>query len=236
VPLFAALRDDELAAAAPLFSVYAYPRNAIVVSEGEAVTTVLVVLAGRTRHFWRDDEGQEMDLVVLGPGEAFGLTALIGESMQISSIAVEPLVLATIKADEFEALMTRFPRLAVQVLKYVIWTVRNLIERAKVFSMEGVYGRVVWLLKARRARRRKAGLSACRRPTSPDALARRRNGGPGCANLAHGGYIARGAGATPFSRATAAQAPPRAAKQLSEVSLTSSVHFLSGVAQQPDIG
>jgi CRP/FNR family cyclic AMP-dependent transcriptional regulator len=206
VPLFAALREDELAAAAPLFTVHAYPKNAIVVSEGEAVTSLSVVLAGRTRHFWRDDEGQEMDLVIIGPGEAFGLPALIGESIQISSIAVEPLVVATIKADEFEALMTRFPRLAVQVLKYVIRTVRNLIQRAKVFSMEGVYGRVVWLLKRRAAPL--GGKQVAERLSQADIARRvgatREMVGQVLRDLAHGGYIAREGG-----RYTILKEPPR---------------------------
>ncbi len=206
VPLFAALCEDELQAVAPLFTVRAYPKNAIVVSEGEVLTSLTIILAGRTRHFWRDEDGQEMDLTVLGPGEQFGLVALIGEPVLISSMAVEPLVVATIRADEFDALMARFPRLATQLLKEVIRTVRHLIRRAKVFSMEGVYGRVVWLL------RRRATLVDGRwiteRLTQADIARRvgatREMVGQVLRELAHGGYIAPSAG-----RYTILKEPPR---------------------------
>lgn len=147
VPLFAALRDDELDSIAPLFAVRAYPKNAIVVSEGEHVSALFLILSGRTRHFWRDENGQEMDLVILGAGEWFGNASLIGEPMVVSSITVEPLVVATISMKDMEALLLRFPALAMRFLKEHVRVVRHLIQRAKVFSMEGVHGRVVWLLQ-----------------------------------------------------------------------------------------
>ena len=196
VALFATLSEEELAAVAPLFTVRAYPKNAIVISEGEVVTSLTVILAGRTRHFWRDEYGQEMDLAVLGPGELFGLMALIGDPVLISSIAVEPLVVATVKADDFEALMTRFPSLATQLLKEVIRTVRNLIQRARVFSMEGVYGRVVWLLERRATLI--DGQRVTERLTHTDIARRvgatREMVGQVLRDLAHDGYIAPSGG------------------------------------------
>jgi CRP/FNR family transcriptional regulator, cyclic AMP receptor protein len=206
VSLFAALSEDELQAAAPLFTIRRYPKNAIVVSEGDVLTSLVVILAGRTRHFWRDEDGQEMDLTVLGPGEPFGHVALIGEPALISSITLEPMVVASIAADEFEALMARCPALATQVLKGVIRTVRNLIQRAKVFSMEGVYGRVVWLLQ--RSATLSDGLRVTDRLTHADIARRvgatREMVGQVLRDLAHGGYIAPSGG-----RFTILKEPPR---------------------------
>jgi len=214
VPLFAALSDDELQAVAPHFTAHAYPKNAIVLNEGELLTSLSIVLAGRSRHFWRDEEGQEMDLVVLGPGELFGLVALIGEPALISSIAVEPLVVASIRAQEFEALMARFPSLAAQLLREAIRTVRHLIQRAKVFSMEGVYGRVVWLLERRATL--VDGKRVTERLTHADIARRvgatREMVGQVLRELAHGGYIAPGGG-----RYAILKKPPRRKPAVREV-------------------
>ena len=68
MPLFTALRDSELNEVAPLFIVRSYPKNAIVVSEGEFASALFFIVSGRTRHFWRDERGQEMDLTILGAG------------------------------------------------------------------------------------------------------------------------------------------------------------------------
>ena len=151
VPLFAALRDDELGSIIPLFTVRTYAKNAIVLSEGEYLSDVFFVLSGRTRHFWRDEDGQEMDLAVLGVGESFGHTSLINEPAPVSSMTVESFVVAVIPTGTFEALLVRFPPLAVRFMRELVRVIHLNIQRGKVFSMEGVYGRVVWLLRKRAA-------------------------------------------------------------------------------------
>jgi CRP/FNR family transcriptional regulator, cyclic AMP receptor protein len=196
IPLFDVLRDDELDSIAPLFTVRAYPKNAIVVSEGEDVRALFFVLSGRTRHFWRDENGEEMDLVILGAGEWFGNSALIGEPMVVSSIAVEPLVVATISAADAEALLVRHPRVAMRYLQEHIWVIRHLVQRAKVFSMEGVYGRVVWLLQRRATPC--DGRLVTERLTHADIARRvgatREMVGQVLRDLARGGYVAASGG------------------------------------------
>ena len=146
IPQLAALGDEELDLLAPLFTIRAYPKNSIIVSEGEPVGAVFVVLSGRVRLFWRDRNGEEMDLTILGAGENFGLVSLIGETILTSNIALEPLVVAAITSNDLEQLLLRRPAVGVAFLKDAIRVIRLLIQRAKVFSMEDVYGRVVWLL------------------------------------------------------------------------------------------
>lgn len=146
IPQFAALGDKELALFAPLFMIRAYPKNSIIFSEGEPVGVVSFVLSGRVRLFWRDRNGEEMDLTVLGAGEIIGLVSLIGEAILTSSIALEPLVVAAVASHDLEALLLRCPAVGVALLKESIRVIRLLIQRAKVFNMEDVYGRVVWLL------------------------------------------------------------------------------------------
>ena len=145
--MFAALGDGELNLIAPLFTIRAYAKNSIIVSEGEPVGVVFFVLSGRVRLFWRDRNGEEMDLAILAAGENFGLVSLIGETILTSSVALEPLVVAAITSQALEDLLVRCPAVGVRLLKEAIRVIRLLIQRAKVFSMEDVYGRVVWILQ-----------------------------------------------------------------------------------------
>lgn len=147
IPLFAALADRELGAIAPLFAVRTYPKNSIIVNEGEPVGVLFFVLSGRVRLFWCDRNGEEKDLAILAPGENFGLVSLIGETILTSSIALEPLVVATITSQDLEDLLLRYPAVGVRLLREAVRVIRLLIQRAKVFSMEDVYGRVVWILQ-----------------------------------------------------------------------------------------
>jgi CRP/FNR family cyclic AMP-dependent transcriptional regulator len=196
VPLFEALDDTELGAIAPRFTVRAYPKNAILLTEGEPVDVVFFILCGRARNFWRDASGQEMDLVILGPGESFGYASLVGVPMLISSIAVDPLVVVTIDRAAFEAVLLGHPPLALRFLQEVIGVVCAQVQRAKVFSMEGVHGRVAWLLQ-RRARLGEGG-RVTERLTHADIARRvgatREMVGQVLRELARGGYIAASGG------------------------------------------
>jgi CRP/FNR family cyclic AMP-dependent transcriptional regulator len=149
LPLFGALSAADLESIAPTFSVRSYPKNSIIATEGDEVPHLTLILSGRIRQFSYDHDGNEMDLTVLGPGEHLTHAALINEAVLVSSIAVEAVMVATIPAAEFTAVLTRFPALGLQFTRELIRNMRGLVRRAKVFNAEGVYGRVVWLLLRR---------------------------------------------------------------------------------------
>ena len=147
--MFAALGDADLQSIASAFSVRAYPKQSIIVSEGDEVSHLTLILSGKIRQFWCDQDGHEVDLAVLGPGDHLTHAALVNEAVLVSSIALEPVTVATIPATEFTTLLARFPAMGLQFTRDIIQTMRKLVRRAKVFSTEGVYGRVVWLLLSR---------------------------------------------------------------------------------------
>ena len=149
LPLFATLGDADLQSIAPTFSVRAYPKDSIIVSEGDEVRHLTLLLSGKIRQFWCNQDGHEMDLAILVPGAHLTHAALVNEAVLVSSIALERVSVATIPAAEFADLLVRFPSVGLQFTRDVIHVMRKLIQRAKVFSTEGVYGRVVWLLLGR---------------------------------------------------------------------------------------
>jgi CRP/FNR family cyclic AMP-dependent transcriptional regulator len=140
------LAPEDLRAAARLFAIRRYPKGAILVSEGDRLDVFSIILSGRARFFWRDDDGREVDIAVVGPGEDFAAQSVGGEPMLTSVIALEDLRLASIPVAEFERLLLRHPQLAVAYLKRVITLFRNTMAVRRSFSMEDVYGRVTELL------------------------------------------------------------------------------------------
>jgi CRP/FNR family cyclic AMP-dependent transcriptional regulator len=101
--------------------------------------------------FWRNDEGQQVDIAVLGAGESFMHAALIGAPLAVSYIAMDPLLVAVTGITEFESRLMRRPPVALRFSKDAVRVVHQLLSRVKVLSMEDVYGRVVWLLLRRAA-------------------------------------------------------------------------------------
>jgi CRP/FNR family cyclic AMP-dependent transcriptional regulator len=146
--LLATLSPEELQAAAQHFSVRRYPKGAILVTEGDRLEFFSIVLAGKAKFFWRDDEGRQVDVAIVGPGEDFAAQAIGAEPMITSIMAIEDLRLASTPVPEFERLLLCHPQLALAYLKRVIFLFRRSMLGRKAFSMQDVYGRVTQLLVA----------------------------------------------------------------------------------------
>jgi CRP/FNR family cyclic AMP-dependent transcriptional regulator len=149
IPFFASLSPKELQAAAPLFTVRSYPKNAIVANEGDRLDMFNIILSGRIQWFWIDEAGRELKLHPEGPGGHFADTTLGGEPILMSVIALEPMRVASIPMPELKQLLLRHPQLAVNLLMDVVARLRRLLTTTKTLTMEEVYGRVVKLLLAR---------------------------------------------------------------------------------------
>jgi CRP/FNR family cyclic AMP-dependent transcriptional regulator len=144
--LLACLAPDALRAAAERFTIRSYPKGAILATEGGRLDVFSIVLAGRVKFFWRDDNGRQIDVAVIGPGEDFAAQSIGGEPMLTSVMALDDLRLASIPIAEFEQLLLGCPQLALAYLKRVVELFRHTMAGRRSFSMQDVYGRVTELL------------------------------------------------------------------------------------------
>ena len=60
-----------------------YPANTILISEGDTTDSLYVVLEGEVKVFASDDQGNDVILNILGPGEYFGELALLDDNPPI---------------------------------------------------------------------------------------------------------------------------------------------------------
>ena len=149
VPLFASLSPDELQAAAQLFTVRSYPKDAIIATEGDRLDMFNIILSGRIQWFWSDEAGHQLKLSAEGPGGHFADVTLAGEPILMSVIALEHMRVASVPMAEFKRLLLGNPQLAVALLMDVVARLRRLLQATKTLTMEEVHGRVVKLLLAR---------------------------------------------------------------------------------------
>lgn len=149
VPLFALLSPEELQAAAQLFTVRSYPKDAIVATEGDHLDMFNIILSGRIQWFWIDEAGHQLKLQAEGPGGHFADTTLAGEPILMSVITLENMRVASIPMTDFKQLLLRNPQLAIALLMDVVARLRRTLRATKTLTMEEVYGRVVKLLLAR---------------------------------------------------------------------------------------
>ena len=148
LPLFASLSLNEIEAAARLFTVRSYPKDAIVATEGDHLDLFNIILSGKIQFFWRDESGYQVKLGIDGPGGHYADVTLGGEPILMSVIAIEDLRVASIPTTELRQLLLRHPQVGVGLLLDVVARLRRLVQRTKAFTMDDVYGRVVKLLLA----------------------------------------------------------------------------------------
>lgn len=148
IPLFASLSPDELQATARLFIVRAYPKDAIVATEGDRLDLFNIILSGRIQFFWHDQTGQQVKLGTDGPGGHYADVTLDGEPILMSVIAIEELRVASIPIAALKQLLLRHPQVNLVLLMDLVARLRRLVQRTRAFTMDDVYGRVVKLLVA----------------------------------------------------------------------------------------
>jgi len=121
-------------------------RNAIIVTEGDEADTLYVLLAGRAKVFVADDEGHELQLNQLGPGEYFGDVTLDGGPRSASVMALEPCRCAVVKREELSRFIREYPEFALHLTRKLAHRVRALTSGMRDLALMDVYGRVARLL------------------------------------------------------------------------------------------
>jgi CRP/FNR family cyclic AMP-dependent transcriptional regulator len=127
-------------------TVRVFPKNAILVNEGDETDSLYVMLAGRVRVYVGDGDGRELQLNVLGPGEYFGEVTLDGGPRSASVMAIDETRCAVIRRGELLALVESEPQFALHMVRKLASRVRDLTDNMRSLALMDVYGRVARLL------------------------------------------------------------------------------------------
>jgi CRP/FNR family cyclic AMP-dependent transcriptional regulator len=146
VALFEGLGEEELAALEAVVVSRSYPKNTIVVSEGDRSDTMFLILSGRVKVFVSEDNDKELILNTQGPGEYFGEMVLDDGPRSASVMTLEPCRMAMLTRDRFRGYLAKNPEVAIAVIRNLIHRCRALTENAKDLALLDVYGRLSKLL------------------------------------------------------------------------------------------
>src|SRR5262245_41953146 len=140
------LSKEELAAMTPHAVTRAYPRNAVVLNEGDRTDSLYIILEGRVKAYVADTDGKEAVLSTQGPGEYFGEMVLDEGPRSASVMTLEPCRLLVVPKADFKEFLVRNPIFAARVIEKLIHRVRALTENVKSLALMDVYGRIARLL------------------------------------------------------------------------------------------
>ena len=145
-PLFLGLQEDELRAVAAKAVERSFPKNAIVINEGERTDSLYVVLSGKVKIYLGDEIGKELILDIKGPGGYFGEMALAGGERSASVVALEESRFAIISIADFRHLLLKYPEISLHVIENLVHIIRGLNKNVRSLAMLDVYGRLSRLL------------------------------------------------------------------------------------------
>jgi CRP/FNR family cyclic AMP-dependent transcriptional regulator len=121
------------------------PRQTLVVSEGDRTDSLYIILSGKVKVFLSED-GRQVTLRQLGPGDYFGEMVLDEGPRSASVLTLEPCSLAVVSRQVFWAFIAAHPDFTLRLIKKLIHFTRGLTNSVRSLALLDVYGRVARLL------------------------------------------------------------------------------------------
>ncbi len=175
VPLFSELEEVDITSLAQLATRRHSAKDTVVFFENEEGDSFFMILEGRVRVTILGDDGREIILTMLGPGDFFGEMALLdNEPRSATAIAAEDTELLCLHRGDFQKIATK-RSITAALIKVLTQRLRRANHQIQTLALLDVYGRVarVILDMAREeGRRLKDGRIAFRRATHQELASR----------------------------------------------------------------
>ena len=142
----AAIDDAFVRELAKLGRVRSYPKNTVIITEGDSSDSVFVILSGKVKAFVSDAEGHELILNTQAPGDYVGEMALDGKPRSASVVTLEPTTFSVVQREPLRDAIRRNPDFALDMIAKVIERAREATDNVKNLALLDVYGRVARLL------------------------------------------------------------------------------------------
>ena len=147
LPMFAPLGDAQLAAIARVAALRRVPRHGVVVNAGDVIDSIYLILSGGLKVVMGDQEGREVILSMLGPGDFFGEMGVIDDHPRSATVrATDESSLVVIAQAEFQRCMADNNEVALYVMRNLVKRLRVADRKIESLSLLDVYVRVARVL------------------------------------------------------------------------------------------
>ena len=141
--LFAGLNKEDFAALAAHALDKLYPPHVLLAQESGPGDSLYVILSGSVKVYVSHENGDEVILAFLGPGEVFGEMALVDNHRRSASVmTVEPCRLLSVSKTAFRECLAKNPDIAFNLIKTLSGRIRLLNDNIKSLALLDVYGRI----------------------------------------------------------------------------------------------
>jgi CRP/FNR family cyclic AMP-dependent transcriptional regulator len=147
VPLFASFSEEPLRMLTTVVTRRSVTRGTIIMAAGDPTDSLYIILSGRLKVMMSDEDGKEVILSILGPGEFFGEMGLIDDAPRSASVvAIEPCELLSINRRDFKKCLSENFEMSMAVMRGLVRRLREADRKIGSLALLDVYGRVARLL------------------------------------------------------------------------------------------
>ena len=142
--IFASLGDESLGVLAAACTRRTWPAGVILFQRGDAEDHLLAITKGRVRLSLARENGQELVLRHLGPGDVLGEMALIdGLPRSADAVTVETTSVLLLDRSRFHAIAAERPDVSMAVAKYLCGLLRNTNYQMESIALYDLKSRIV---------------------------------------------------------------------------------------------
>ena len=143
IPLFSNLTAEGIDNVAKLTQIQTCLKNASVINEGDISDSLHIILSGRAKVFFNDEQGEELTLQNLSEGDYFGEMSLLDNSPRSASITIsEDASVAIISKDNFMQCMHQYPDIAINLSIELSRRLRLTTDNLKDIALTDGYSRI----------------------------------------------------------------------------------------------
>ncbi|HEY6720003.1 MAG TPA: Crp/Fnr family transcriptional regulator [Burkholderiales bacterium] len=137
----ASLDENALRELAPHGAARSFPKNAVIINEGDQTDSLYILLSGRVKVFVGEEDGREVVLSTIREGNYFGELVLDGGPRSASVMTLEPCRCFVIPLGDIQGLLDCNPLFAGHLIHMLIGRVRSLVKKVSDLALKDVYGR-----------------------------------------------------------------------------------------------
>lgn len=147
LPMFSGLHESALEPIVRVAMMRKAPRGSTVVMAGDRTDFVYLVLSGGLKVQVCDEDGREVILTLLGPGELFGEMGVLDDNPRSATVvANQSSELIVISKADFKRVMQENFDVCLYIMRNLVHRLRIADRKIETLALMDVYGRVARLL------------------------------------------------------------------------------------------
>ena len=147
MPIFESLSIERLVPIARVAVFRKMPRAATILRAGDRTDFVYFILSGALKVLVSDEEGREVILSNLGPGEFFGEMGVLDDNPRSATVVTNtPCELVVISKADFKRCLAENFDVSLYIMRSLVKRLRTADRKIESLALMDVYGRVARLL------------------------------------------------------------------------------------------